>query len=105
MTLLLSLIQYNLRELFQGPLLIRQNGQYQLTSKAESLYRPLTQALMQLDSIIEQQDFQPIYCQRRFNIAMSDYGSALISVKLVQYLRKHAPSIDLKIWHCSREEM
>lgn len=95
----------NLRELFQDPLLIRQNGQYQLTSKAESLYQPLTQALMQLDNIIEQQDFQPIHCHRRFNIAMSDYGAALISTKLIPYLCSQAPEVDIKIWHCSREEM
>ncbi|MDF4405738.1 LysR family transcriptional regulator, partial [Vibrio parahaemolyticus] len=29
-----------LRELFQDPLLVRRQGQYQLTSKAESLYGP-----------------------------------------------------------------
>lgn len=95
----------HLRELFQDPLLIRHNGQYQLTSKAESLYQPLAQALIQLDGIIEQQDFKPIHCQRRFNIAMSDYGAALISIKLIHYLCTYAPDVDIKIWHCSREEM
>lgn len=95
----------NLRELFQDPLLIRNNGQYQLTSKAESLYQPLTQALKQLDNLIAQQDFQPIECNRRFNIAMSDYGATLISTKLIHYLQTYAPDVDLKIWHCSREEM
>lgn len=94
-----------LRELFNDPLLIRQKGQYQLTSKAESLYVPLAQALNQLDELIAQQDFQPLQCNRRFNIAMSDYGAALISTKLIRYLRIHAPDVDLKIWHCSREEM
>lgn len=95
----------NLRELFQDPLLVRKNGQYQLTSKAESLYQPLTQALEQLDNLITQQDFQPKDCKRRFNIAMSDYGATLISTKLIHYLHTHAPDVDLKIWHSSREEM
>lgn len=94
-----------LRELFQDPLLIRQQGQYQLTSKAESLYLPLTQALGQLDDLIAQQNFKPSHCHRRFNIAMSDYGAAIIATKLAHYLRLHAPDVDLKIWHCSREEM
>lgn len=94
-----------LRELFQDPLLVRREGQYQLTSKAESLCRPLNEALNQLDDLITQQQFNPLNCQRRFNIAMSDYGAALITVKLIPYLREHAPNVDLKIWHCSREEM
>ncbi|WP_232799129.1 LysR family transcriptional regulator [Proteus vulgaris] len=95
----------SLRELFQDPLLVRKNGQYQLTSKAESLYQPLTQALGQLDNLIAQQDFRPSDCKRGFNIAMSDYGAMLISTKLVHYLHSCAPDVDLKIWHCSREEM
>lgn len=95
----------SLRVLFQDPLLVRINGQYQLTSKAESLYLPLTQALEQIDNLIAQQDFQPINCIRRFNIAMSDYGAMLISTKLIRYLHIHAPNIDVKIWYCSREEM
>ncbi|BBG59329.1 MULTISPECIES: LysR family transcriptional regulator [Providencia] len=94
-----------LRELFQDPLLVRRDGQYQLTSKAESLCIPLNEALNQLDDLIAQKQFNPLSCQRHFNIAMSDYGAALIAVKLVPYLRKYAPDIDLKIWHCSREEM
>lgn len=94
-----------LRELFQDPLLVRRQGQYQLTSKAESLYRPLAQALEQLDYLITQQDFQPALCHRRFNIALSDYGAAIIAQPLTHYLRLHAPDVDLKIWHCSREEM
>lgn len=94
-----------LRELFQDPLLVRQQGQYQLTSKAESLYQPLTQALEQLDYLIAQQDFQPALCQRRFNIALSDYGAAIIARPLACYLRQHAPDVNLNIWHCSREEM
>lgn len=94
-----------LRELFQDPLLVRHGGQYQLTSKAESLCLPLTEALTQLDDLVSQKQFNPLRCQRRFNIAMSDYGAALIAIKLVRYLREHAPNIDLKIWHCSREEM
>lgn len=95
----------SLRERFQDPLLVRKNGQYQLTSKAESLYQPLTQALELLDNLIAQQDFQPIDCKRRFNIAMSDYGAMLISTKLIHHLHTYAPDVDLKIWHCSREEM
>ncbi|WP_323084373.1 LysR family transcriptional regulator [Providencia alcalifaciens] len=94
-----------LRDIFQDPLLVRREGQYQLTSKAESLYLPLNEALNQLDNLIAQKQFSPLSCQRRFNIAMSDYGAALITVKLVSYLRKYAPNIDLNIWHCSREEM
>ena len=63
-----------LRDLFQDPLLIRRQGRYHLSGKAEALYAPLTQALSQLDDLIAQQDFRPENCTRRFNIAMSDYG-------------------------------
>ncbi|WP_369310766.1 LysR family transcriptional regulator [Providencia rettgeri] len=94
-----------LRELFQDPLLVRQQGQYQLTSKAESLYVPLLKAMEQLDYLIAQQNFQPALCHQRFNIALSDYGAAIIAEPLTHYVRQHAPDVDLKIWHCSREEM
>ncbi|MGG4609047.1 LysR family transcriptional regulator [Providencia sp. Me31A] len=94
-----------LRELFQDPLLVRQQGQYQLTSKAGALYAPLLNALGQLDYLISQQNFRPELCHRQFNIALSDYGAAIITLPLTRYLRSHAPDVDLKIWHCSREEM
>ncbi|EMT6576516.1 MULTISPECIES: LysR family transcriptional regulator [Providencia] len=94
-----------LRELFQDPLLVRQQGQYQLTSKAGALYEPLLNALEQLDYLISQQNFRPELCHRQFNIALSDYGAAIITLPLTRYLRLHAPDVDLKIWHCSREEM
>ena len=94
-----------LRELFQDPLLVRQNGQYQLTSKAESLYTPLLKALEQLDYLIAQQNFQPALCHQRFNLALSDYGAAIIAQPLTRFLREQAPDVDLNIWHCSREEM
>ena len=94
-----------LRDLFQDPLLVRQNGQYQLTSKAESLYIPLGQILREINDLVVQQSFQPQHCSRRFNIAMSDYGAAIIIPKLAHVIHQHAPDVDLKIWHCSREEM
>lgn len=94
-----------LRELFQDPLLIRRQGQYQLSSKAEALYAPLTQALGQLDDLIAQQDFRPENCARHFNIAMSDYGAAILCAKLIRYLRNSAPSVNLQIWQGNREEM
>ncbi len=94
-----------LRDLFQDPLLVRENGQYSLSSKAEALYLPLTEALNQLDSLISQSNFQPENCQRRFNIAMSDYGATILTPNIIQRLRKQAPLIDLQIWQSSREEM
>lgn len=94
-----------LRELFQDPLLVRQKGQYQLTSKAEALYTPLLKALEQLDYLIAQQNFQPALCHQRFNLALSDYGAAIIAQPLTRFLREQAPDVDLNIWHCSREEM
>ncbi|HHZ8506301.1 LysR family transcriptional regulator [Morganella morganii] len=94
-----------LRDLFQDPLLIRRQGRYHLSGKAEALYAPLTQALSQLDDLIAQQDFRPENCTRRFNIAMSDYGAAIFSGKLIRYLRTAAPQVDLQIWQGSREEM
>ena len=94
-----------LRDLFQDPLLIRENGQYSLSSKAEALYLPLTEALSQLDALISQSNFQPKNCHRRFNIAMSDYGATILTPKIIQTLRAQAPLIDLQIWQSSREEM
>lgn len=94
-----------LRDIFQDPLLIREQGQYYLSSKAEALYPQLTQALKQLDQLIEQVEFKPSDCQRRFNIAMSDYGAAILTPSLIQQIRQLAPQVDLHLWQCSRKEM
>ena len=72
----LSTHRNQLRDLFQDPLLIRRQGRYHLSGKAEALYAPLTYSTgassMNLDRM--QQDFRPENCTRRFNIAMSDMG-------------------------------
>ncbi len=94
-----------LRDIFNDPLLVRENGVYVLSPKAQSLYQPLSQALQDLSALLSQGDFLPATSERHFRFSMSDYGSQLILPKLMLFLQKNAPNISLEVCACSREQM
>ncbi|MCP1661248.1 LysR family transcriptional regulator [Neisseria perflava] len=86
-----------LREQFNDPLLVRQNGKMQLTSFADGLQAPLAQLLADLDRLLGGEPFSPAECERTFRIAMSDYAASVILSPLLRRLRRHAPNIRLVI--------
>ncbi|GAB2601515.1 LysR family transcriptional regulator [Nitrincola alkalisediminis] len=95
----------NLRIIFDDPLLVRRTGKLELTSRANELLPPLTEALHQLGMLIKQPAFDPAQAKRVFRLAMSDYGSRVILPGLVRILRSNAPGIDLQVVQASRTSM
>ncbi|KAF1307386.1 LysR family transcriptional regulator [Pseudomonas sp. SG-MS2] len=94
-----------LRAHFDDPLLIRQNGHMALTARAQSLIKPLQDALGSLNSLLATPRFDPALAQRRFRLSLSDYASRIILPPLVHHLRQAAPGVDLAISQASREAM
>ena len=94
-----------LRRHFDDPLLIRQNGHMALTARAQSLAKPLQDALGNLNALLAAPLFDPAQAQRRFRLSLSDYSSRIILPALVRHVRQVAPGVDLAISQASRETM
>ena len=94
-----------LRTHFDDPLLVRQQGRMVLTARAQSLAKPLQDALASLNGLLAAPNFDPASAQRRFRLSLSDYASRIILPPLVKFLRRNAPGIDLAISQASREVM
>ncbi|GLO50184.1 transcriptional regulator [Pseudomonas putida] len=94
-----------LRKHFDDPLLVRQNGRMALTARAQSLAKPLHDALGNLNGLLAAPQFEPAKAQRRFRLSLSDYSSRIILPPLLRHLRHVAPGVDLAISQASRETM
>lgn len=94
-----------LRKHFDDPLLVRQNGSMTLTARAQSLAKPLHDALGNLNGLLAAPQFEPAKAQRRFRLSLSDYSSRIILPPLLRHLRQIAPGVDLAISQASRETM
>ncbi len=86
-----------LREIYQDELLVRgQKSQMTLTPLAESLQIPVRLALDNIQKIFHNpSEFNPDISSRVFHIGMSDYIAFVIMPKLMSYLNKHAPNIQI----------
>lgn len=94
-----------LRSLFNDPLMVRKDGKMVLTVRAQSLLPSLEGALTELNEMLGSPEFDPFTAQRTFRIAMSDYAARIILPRLIGYINKVAPRIDLAISQASREMM
>lgn len=94
-----------LRDVLGDPLLVRQGGGLVPTARALELAAPLAEALAQVQALLAPNRFDPTSAKRRFRLAMSDYGAAILLPGLVRTLRREAPGIDLQIIQASREGM
>jgi DNA-binding transcriptional LysR family regulator len=94
-----------LRAHFNDPLLVRHDGQMNLTARAQSLLKPLQDALNSLNGLLGAADFDPSVAKRRFRLSLSDYASRIILPSLMAHIRKEAPGVDLAISQASRETM
>ena len=74
-----------LRALFADDLFVRTGSGMQPTAKALSLARPISEALGQIRGVFEPGSaFEPARAQRRFSIAVTDYGDLIIVPPLVR---------------------
>lgn len=76
-----------------------------LTARAQSLVKPLQDALSNLNGLLATPQFEPAKAQRRFRLSLSDYSSRIILPPLLRHLRQAAPGVDLAISQASRETM
>ena len=94
-----------LREMLGDPLLVRAGAGLVATPRALELMAPLREALASVQALLAPNTFDPASAKRRFRLAMSDYGAAIVLPGLIARLRQEAPGIDLQISHASREGM
>lgn len=89
-----------LREYFSDPLLVREGNDYLLTARAQQLKPRLQDLLTQIDSLREEEAFDPALCSRRFAFACTDYVANFMFPDVLSALHSGPNSIDLsyKIW-------
>ncbi|MGO4406154.1 LysR family transcriptional regulator [Bosea sp. RAF48] len=87
-----------LRELFDDELFLRTASGMQPTEKALALARPIGAALEQIrQALAPRQGFEPATSNRRFAVAVTDYGDLVVVPTLVRLLRREAPGVDLAV--------
>ncbi|RVU02259.1 LysR family transcriptional regulator [Novosphingobium umbonatum] len=86
-----------LRDVFQDPLLIRANGQMQLTHYASRLANPLMTWMGQLGSLVTLAPFSAAALTRRFRIAVTDYGAHACLAPVLDQFRRLAPLAAIEI--------
>jgi len=87
-----------LRELFSDPLLVRVTTGMALTPLAESLVRPLSEALAGVTRLFDGvTPFEPATAKRRFVLAAPDFLSTLLLGPLVKSVQEGAPGIDFEV--------
>lgn len=95
-----------LRTLLDDPLLIRNGNEVVLSVLAENLRAPLKEILRQVEGVFGKSlDFDPASSERTFELAMSDYGAAIVLPGLLVRLRREAPNISLNVTQGSRHDM
>ncbi|WP_448953464.1 LysR family transcriptional regulator [Labrys neptuniae] len=94
-----------LRLLLDDPLLVRHGGGLSPTARALELAPHLSEALDRMRHLLAPSGFDPAHERRRFRLAMSDYGAAVLLPRLMPLLRSEAPHCDLLVSQASREAM
>ena len=86
-----------LRKVLNDPLLVRGQGGYQLTPRAELLRPEVTRALRALDQVFAPAHFDPATTTRRFRIASTDYGALAVLNQAAPALLRGAPGARLEV--------
>ncbi|MDP9840136.1 DNA-binding transcriptional LysR family regulator [Neorhizobium huautlense] len=94
-----------LRDMFDDPLLVRRDGTFVLTTRAQQLVPLLSDTLHQIRMVVGPEQFDPANEVRQFRIAMSDYGSAVLLPQLMPMLRHEAPAVSVVVTHSDRSGM
>lgn len=95
-----------LRVLLDDPILIREGNEVVLSALALNIQSPLREILSQVETLFGKSiDFDPASSQRTFQLAMSDYGAAIILPKLLVRLRLEAPNTTLVVTQGNRSGM
>ncbi|WP_457577188.1 LysR family transcriptional regulator [Desulfomarina sp.] len=85
-----------LRVFFNDPLLIKVRNGMVPTVKAEELKVPLNDILLQIKSLVDEENFDPSTEKITFRVAASDYGSGIILPSLAAKMLEEAPDCSLE---------
>jgi DNA-binding transcriptional LysR family regulator len=95
-----------LRALLDDDLFVRVGREMKPTPKAHRLAPEISAALGQIQRTLElSQTFDPATTPYTFGIGSSDYISAVIMPKLLQYCQKHAPNIDFRLLSFEKDQI
>jgi DNA-binding transcriptional LysR family regulator len=86
-----------LRGLLADPLLVRTGGRMQLTLRAQSMRRPVRDALERVHEVFVSDSFVPASSTRTFRIFMSDYATNLLLSSLSKAVRRSAPGVRIEV--------
>ncbi len=85
-----------LRHLLDDPLLLRGPQGYALSPRAESLRRPLSAILAEVQGLLVEPSFDPAAERRTVTIAMADSHSTLLLPPLLAQISVLAPNLTLR---------
>lgn len=87
-----------LREVFLDPLFVRASGAMLPTAYAESLAKPISQALQLIQESIQiESNFDPKRTTRTFSFLLTDAGSLAVLPKLARQLQLSAPGAIVRV--------
>ena len=86
------------RALGDDPLLVRtSDGNYSLTARATELVPMINEALAAAGRVFSHPKFDPATSSRKFRIATTDYGAAVVMAKVAERVAREAPGISLEV--------
>jgi DNA-binding transcriptional LysR family regulator len=83
----MSRVLQRLREALGDELLIRHDGGYRLTPRAQRIRRQLTTLMPQLDTLFTDRSFDPATARETFRVTGNDYGAAILGGSLMRRIR------------------
>lgn len=93
-----------LRELTGDPLLVRSGSRMVLTTHAQSLIEPVSQALAGIEQILHPIDpFDPASTRQTFRISTPDYLSVFFVPAIIERFQAQAPFATLELKHLQAE--
>ncbi len=95
-----------LRHLFNDPLFVRTSKKMKPTKRAEDLATPIQEALSSINNVfLPPNQFSSENLKRTFTISISDYCQVVVLPRLMNYLHKNAPGVDIEILSPSGSEL
>ena len=95
-----------LRGVYKDPLFVRSPQGMVPTHKALSIEKPIREALAIVrTSFQEGEKFEPQDCEKKFQMAMTDWVSLKFLPRLIAILKKKAPSVGVTIYNLTPKQM
>lgn len=86
-----------LRDNFDDPLFVRARRGIVPTPRAEALAMPVKQALADIETLLQTNDFDPATAEQTITVAGTDYSMRNILVPFLKVLREAAPGMRLRM--------